>query len=694
MNTNLLPITLHCQGRSHPIQSLVAHESLNAPVWVQVVVNALPGINPESLAGMDMAVCLPGADGGQRCLYAQVTSASVSEVWKLTLHSRLWQGHLLQKSRLFPELNRPQLVQQLLDEMGYARDQITWQVDSPHHTGLPPNPLLQAAESHLDCFNRLLSEAGWNYWFEDQGKGHECLVISDRQYYAPLNLPSMQRPPINGSTGVFDINRLASIGFNAQLQPQGAVHCSVLRGNHYQATGQGHWQTFAPPLPPEAAQRRIKQHKQTLTPRIEHQLVSHQPRLQVGRTLTLQPGLLPIPHPPLPKHLLVLKVEHRAEQPHTDQPGLLNYHNQVTSCCSSTPPYPIALTLPEDHPLVFPAQISGATGQPQPNRDGEYTFNSFNQTDVRSRYPGLLLRPYASNQAGWHFPLVGGSRVLITFLNGDPNQPLILGVLPHLHAPGPVTSKNAHQHRLVTPAQNELTLDDNPQAPCIRLQSLGSDLHLELNAKAGEPFLRMAAHHGAISLNAAVDLYIKATQNTRQKINADRTTQIKNHHQTQAKGTLHRQSGNNLSLQAKQTLSQTAAETLQLQSSKDLHIKAQKNLTITTSQGHQIKVPQGSLIKKVNGNITLEGQGQGDLILGNDQAGIKINSQGQIKLYGNTINLKGKVDFKGNLNYDTAGSNAPETVQKLKVFEPAMVLKLVPEDAVEHLDSLFFRASD
>lgn len=392
--------------------------------------------------------------------------------------------------------------------------------------------------------------------------------------------------------------------------------------------------------------------------------------------------------------MVVQKGQGRQGRVATQLSGAVACIKPFNPCCSSRPPYPTPVTLPEEHPLVFPAEITGATGQPQPDGDGQYHFSSFNQTDVRSRYPSLLLRPYASNKAGWHFPLVGGSRVLITFLNGDPNHPLILGVLPHKNAPGPVTSKNARQHRIITPAQNELTLDDNPQAPCIRLQSLSSDLHLELNAQEGEPFLRMAAHHGAISLNAAVNLYIKATQNTQQKIKQDCTTQVKNNHQTQTEENIHRQAGQHLNLQAKHTLKQTAAESLQLQSSKTLHIKAQKNLTLITSQGHQIKVPQGSLIKKVNGNITLEGQGQGDLVLGNDQAGIKINSQGQIKLYGKTINLKGKVDFKGNLNYDTAGSNQPETAAKPEVFEPAMVLKLVPEDAVEHLDSLFFRASD
>src|SRR5690554_1490523 len=152
-------LALNHQGRQYPIQSLKAQESLNAPMWAEVVVDPLPGIAPESLPGKALSICLPGGDGGQRWLHGHVSAARISEEWVLTLHSRLWQGHLLQKSRLFPDLNRRQLVQQLLDEIGYARDQIDWRLDQPHHAGLPPNPLLQAVETHLDCFNRLLSEA-------------------------------------------------------------------------------------------------------------------------------------------------------------------------------------------------------------------------------------------------------------------------------------------------------------------------------------------------------------------------------------------------------------------------------------------------------------------------------------------------------------------------------------------------------
>ncbi|RUO33750.1 contractile injection system protein, VgrG/Pvc8 family [Aliidiomarina soli] len=700
MNTAKLSVSLQWQGRRQAVQSLQARESLNAPMWAEVEVDPLPGVLPESLTGMAMQLRVPGNDGGVRQLQGQVVSARVGERWVLTLRSRLWQGHLQQKSRLFPELSRRQVVQQLLDDIGYARDEVDWRLDAPMHEGLPPAPLLQAAESHLDCFNRLLSEAGWNYWFADTGTGRECLVISDRTYYMPLDVPAMTLPPLTGSHGVGEINQLVKIGFNAKLQAQGVRHSCQLQGPHYQGTGRGHWQTFAPPLPPEAAARRVKQQNQRLQHNVEHHLVTLQPRLQPGQTLRLQPGALPLGHPPLDQQVIILSVEHHASQPHQDHPGQLSYHNVVTACNSQQIPYPTPLTVPKKHPLVFPATIWGASG-PQPDSRGEYAFSSFNQPDVRSRYPGLLLRPSAGEAAGWHFPLLGGTQVLITFVNGDPNQPLILGVLPHLSAPGPVTNKNAGQHRLITPAQNELTLEDGANAedaansPCIRLQSLSEELHLELNANEAEPFLRLAAHYGAISLDAAKQLYLKASGQSRQHIKESRSTQVMNQHTSSAQGARHWQSARHLQTQAKAEHQQRAGQHIQLQSGQTLHLKAEHQLHIRSANGHQIRVPQGSVITQAMGNLTIEGNGQGDLILGNDSAGITLTSEGHIKLYGNTINLKGSdVKLKGPVSYTSGGSNQPETPARPEAVEPVMIMKLVPEESVQYLTPVFLRASD
>ncbi len=70
----------------------------------------------------------------------------------------------------------------------------------------------------------------------------------------------------------------------------------------------------------------------------------------------------------------------------------------------------------------------------------------------------------ALSKAGMHFPLREGTEVLISFLSGDPDRPVIVSALPNVEAPSVVTSSNASEHRITTPAGNTLALRDSTLA--------------------------------------------------------------------------------------------------------------------------------------------------------------------------------------------------------------------------------------
>ena len=690
------PVSLFFAGRHYAIQSLKARESLNAPIWAEVIMPPLAGYDPDDLPGQAMSLRLQGADGGERWLHAHLTEVVTGGAsWHITLHSRLFHGHFFQKSRLFPDLSRCELIQILLDEIGYERDQIDWRIELSSDANKERAPMIQAAETHLDCFNRLLSEVGWNYWFEDQGCGREMLIISDRFFYPSLDLPPMFLPQEPPSAALSDMNCLAHFRFSVQMQPQGVTQASHLRGADYHIIGHGHWQTFAPPLAPEAAEQRVRQQEASLQQQqIRYTFSTHQPRLQVGQRLLMRPGRLPPLCPDFGDALLVLELEHSADQPSPEHPRLLRYINHATACHGEHSPYPSPLTLGHEHPLIFPAAISGMAREPQPDRSGEYYFHHLGCPDLRSLYPGLLLRPYAGDNAGWHFPLLGESHVLVTLLNGDPHRPLILGFLPDGQAPGPVVRNNARQHRLVTPGKNELLLDDD--VPCIRLQSINKHLHIELNALDGEPFLRLMAHHGVISLKAAGDLYLRAKERQQIRIAGERHTQVHNQYRARVEGKVHWQSGKQVHLESKSGFEHRAQGNMAYQLAEGLKLQIKKDLKIRTAQGHHFNVPAGSHLVRVGKDIRIEGQGGGDVVLGNEQAGIKLDSNGQIKLYGKSIQLKGsQVGFRGLVNYDTSGGHEPESLpQPPKAAERPLIQQLIFEEAVQHLNASLLRASD
>jgi len=83
-----------------------------------------------------------------------------------------------------------------------------------------------------------------------------------------------------------------------------------------------------------------------------------------------------------------------------------------------------------------------------------------------------------------HFPLREGTEVLLAFLNGNPDRPVIVAALPNTEAPSMVGAKNAAQHIIGTPAGNSLVLadaePDGEDAPAIRLYSPTDESSLNL----------------------------------------------------------------------------------------------------------------------------------------------------------------------------------------------------------------------
>ncbi|ANN68532.1 type VI secretion system Vgr family protein [Bordetella bronchialis] len=107
----------------------------------------------------------------------------------------------------------------------------------------------------------------------------------------------------------------------------------------------------------------------------------------------------------------------------------------------------------------------------QPDEHGRYKVRFL---FARQRYDGdqnsafvRMATPYAGgaatqglSNAGMHFPLREGTEVLLAFLRGDPDRPVIVAALPNVEAPSPVNVDNAGQHVIATPAGNSVVLAD------------------------------------------------------------------------------------------------------------------------------------------------------------------------------------------------------------------------------------------
>ncbi len=101
-----------------------------------------------------------------------------------------------------------------------------------------------------------------------------------------------------------------------------------------------------------------------------------------------------------------------------------------------------------------------------------------------------MLQPHGGNPEGWHFPLRKGTEVMLVFLGGDPDRPIIAGVAPNAHNPSPVTSANHTQNVIHTGGDNEIRIEDEAEKQWI-----------DIFSPPEKSFIHLGKHHDAHSHN-------------------------------------------------------------------------------------------------------------------------------------------------------------------------------------------------
>ncbi len=79
-----------------------------------------------------------------------------------------------------------------------------------------------------------------------------------------------------------------------------------------------------------------------------------------------------------------------------------------------------------------------------------FLFDTAAPGERKASRPVRRIQPTAGPHYGMHFPLRPGIEVLITFIDGDPDRPLIVGAVPNPVTPTPVHASEATKNRIRT----------------------------------------------------------------------------------------------------------------------------------------------------------------------------------------------------------------------------------------------------
>jgi type VI secretion system VgrG family protein len=420
----------------------------------------------------------------------------VPRAWGLT-RSRAHAVHL--------DRSVPDVVGALLEErLGLTRLDVHYRL-SRHYRAKPFR--MQHGESDWDFLCALMEEEGIYYFFADGGEAESVCLCDDTGRQPEARQPALEYIAAAGMSAeppAGTVHALAAVHERVPAhielrnyhdeRPSEAIHAHATVDERGMGTVTLYGEDVATPQEAEAlAQIRAEEQR--------CRKVTHDGE---GTACQLAPGMRfairGVPQADGPLELQVLSIEHRGQDPEVC--GRI-----ARSVEASTPVYENRFrALPGD------AQFRPARETRRPRIHGTVDAHIdaegdglFAEPDAQGRYrvifpfdPGFLaqdthgragkashwlrlLQPYGGHDEGMHFPLRRGARVLVGFLDGHPDRPVIIGTLPNAHQPSPLRDVNLGCGSIRTPSGNRLEMDD--AHPGIRLASPTAASYLRLGAQ-------------------------------------------------------------------------------------------------------------------------------------------------------------------------------------------------------------------
>jgi type VI secretion system secreted protein VgrG len=114
-------------------------------------------------------------------------------------------------------------------------------------------------------------------------------------------------------------------------------------------------------------------------------------------------------------------------------------------------------------------------------------FDLSGRSDGKASAWVRMAQPYAGSSHGMHFPLHKGTEVLLTFIDGDPDRPIIAAAVPNPETPSPVNANNQTMSIIQTGGQNKIAMEDKEGSERILMHSPKQGSYLRIGAPNDPP---------------------------------------------------------------------------------------------------------------------------------------------------------------------------------------------------------------
>lgn len=428
-------------------------------------------------------------------------------VYRLTMQHKLWRLDQTRFSRVFLN-NAPVdfLSAAMENESLFSGTDFDMRCTSSYRSR---DFVCQYNESAFAFVSRWLEYLGIYYWFEHSGSGGSCVIADSKSVHAPL--PGFERVIFSEPSGMQPTDpriithfRRESIPLPKEVRlktynpqkPSLDLTCTSPVKNNGNGSVYIYGDTF---LSKEEGEALADIRAEELLCR-EHIFtgVSHNPGLCPGFTFTLEKHF----RPDWNSAYLTTAVRHEGSQSRqvvrtysltdlADRDSLF-YRNSFTCIPAEMQFRPERLTPWPKVAGALHAVIDAEGSGEYAVLDDQGRYKVLLPFDTAGRGKGKsscwisMMQPYAGEGMGFHAPLHSNTEVLIIFLDGNPDLPVIAGAVPNPQTQSVVTDANATQVNLTSGSGYKFTIED----------AAGSDA-LEMTAPGGQAYIRLGTPRGS-----------------------------------------------------------------------------------------------------------------------------------------------------------------------------------------------------
>lgn len=402
---------------------------------------------------------------------ADLADAASHQALRLRFVPRAWTLGLVEKTEIFMDCTIPAIVSQVLELHGLAAGP---DVELRLRESYPTREfVVQYGETDLAFVTRLTEQVGISFFVSHEGDADRVVLADAPSGFeaAPQAVAWSGRGDRRGLTGLDVVRRMIPsvyavrdynyrtplVDLQESVESQAGVAGGVVEfGSHVKTLDEAK----------QLARVRAEEREATS---LVYAGRSDEVAIGAGRKVRVEG------HPALPhEELLVTEVEHRMTQATLAVGGAVDevrYENTFHAVPAERTFRPPRRTPVPRVAGLLTGVVEGPEGTSGDfasiDAEGRYTIRFVYDTaapgERAASRPVRMAQAHAGTGYGTHFPLKPGTEVVLAFVNGDPDRPIVVGAVPNPVTPTPVRDANLTSNMIKTASGIFFDFNDGPR---------------------------------------------------------------------------------------------------------------------------------------------------------------------------------------------------------------------------------------